>query len=102
QAPLQPVNLESVPGAALSVTCVPEERDAVQMAPQSMPPAPPTCPEPEPFLLTVSVNKGRPNACKLPAVSATSTSSPAKAGGESPAPSREADQSTWPSLAASA
>jgi hypothetical protein len=37
QAPLQPVKVEPVPGAAVSVTAVPLVNEAAQVAPQEMP-----------------------------------------------------------------
>src|SRR5215475_6506354 len=58
QAPLQPANFESLSAAATSVTCVPATNDDTQVGPQSIPPAPPTYPDPVPVLLTFSVNWG--------------------------------------------
>ena len=55
-APLHPVNAEPVMGVAVSVTFVPLEKVALQLAPQSIPPGlEATAPVPVPALVVVSV-----------------------------------------------
>jgi hypothetical protein len=55
QAPDQPAKTEPGAGAAVSVTCVPAVKVAVQAVPQSMPVgAEVTTPTPAPFRVTVS------------------------------------------------
>src|SRR4051812_23740357 len=54
-APPQPMNVESIAAAAVSVTIVPKLNGSVQSVPQLMP-VPETVPEPVPAFVTVSVN----------------------------------------------
>lgn len=57
QSPLQPTNTEPLAGVAVSVTTAPLWKDAVQVAPQSMPGGLlVTVPEPVPVRFTVSTN----------------------------------------------
>ncbi len=56
QAPVHPLNVEPLPGAAVSETAVPEGNDALQALPQSMPTgADMTRPTPLPAGMTVSL-----------------------------------------------
>src|SRR5437899_2858783 len=63
QAPLQPVNVEPASAVAVSVTVVPCENEAEQVAPQSIPVGElVTVPEPVPDFVTVRVCVGTPTS----------------------------------------